>query len=79
MPFAATGTDLEMLLLSEVSQTVEDKCHMISFIRGVSNVAQTDLQNRNRQADFENKRTVTKADSCGGGEIAWGLGLASVR
>ena len=31
MPFAATWKDLEMILLSEVSQTEEDKYHIISL------------------------------------------------
>ena len=35
MPFAATWMDLEILTLSEVSQTEEDKYHMISLIRGI--------------------------------------------
>ena len=29
MPSAATWTDLEMIMLNEVSQKVKDKCHMI--------------------------------------------------
>ena len=29
MPFAATWVDLEMIILSEVSQTEKDKYHMI--------------------------------------------------
>ena len=32
--FAATWTDLEIIILSEVSQTVRHKCHMISLICG---------------------------------------------
>ena len=32
MPFAATRMDLEIVILSEVSQTEKDKYHMISFI-----------------------------------------------
>ena len=35
MPFAATWMDLEMIILSEVSQTEEDKYHMISLIYGI--------------------------------------------
>ena len=35
MPFAATWMDLEMIILSEVSQTEKDKYHMISLIGGI--------------------------------------------
>ena len=32
MPFAATWVDLEIIILSEVSQKEKDKYHMISLI-----------------------------------------------
>ena len=35
MPFAVTWLDLEIAILSEVSQTEKDKYHMISFICGI--------------------------------------------
>ena len=35
MPFAATPMDLEIIMLSEVSQTVRHKHHMLSLIRGI--------------------------------------------
>ena len=35
MPFAATWMDLEMIILSEVSQTEKDKYHIISLICGI--------------------------------------------
>ena len=35
MPFAATWMDLEIIILSEVSQTETDKYHMISLICGI--------------------------------------------
>ena len=35
MPFAATWMDLEMTILSGVSQTEKDKYHMISLICGI--------------------------------------------
>ena len=35
MPFAATWLDLEIIILSEVSQTEKDKYHMISLICGI--------------------------------------------
>ena len=35
MPFAATWMDLEIVIMSEVSQTQKDKYHMILLIRGI--------------------------------------------
>ena len=35
MPLAATWIDLEMIILSEVSQKEKDKYHMISLICGI--------------------------------------------
>ena len=35
MPFAAMWMDLEIIILSEVSQTEKEKCHMISLIDGI--------------------------------------------
>ena len=35
MPFAATWRDLEIIIVSEVSQTEKDKHHMIPLICGI--------------------------------------------
>ena len=35
MPFAATWMDLEIIILSEVSQAEKDKYHIISLICGI--------------------------------------------
>ena len=35
MPFAATWMDLEIIILSDVSQTEKDSYHMISLICGI--------------------------------------------
>ena len=35
MPFAATQMDLELVILSEESQTEKDKYHMVSLLRGI--------------------------------------------
>ena len=35
MPFAATWMDLEIIILSEISQTEKNKYHMISLICGI--------------------------------------------
>ena len=40
MPFAATWMQLEIIILSEVSQTEKDKYHMISLICGVYKIIQ---------------------------------------
>ena len=37
MPFAATRMDLEIVILSEISQAEKDKCYMISLICGLKN------------------------------------------
>ena len=35
LPFATVGMDLEIIMLSEISQSEKDKYHMISFICGI--------------------------------------------
>ena len=35
MPFAATWIDLEIIIQSEVSQTVKDKYHIVSLTCGI--------------------------------------------
>ena len=40
MPFAATCMELEIIILSQVSQTDKDKYHMISLIGRTENVIQ---------------------------------------
>ena len=37
MPYAATWMDLEIIVLSELSQKEKDKYHMISFVCGIWN------------------------------------------
>ena len=62
MPFAATWMELEVIILSEVSQTEKDKYHMISLICGIQNMTQMYLWNRNTLADIENRLAVTKGE-----------------
>ena len=49
MPFAATWLQLEMIILSEVSQKEKDKYHMMSlYVESIIWHKRTYLQNRNR-------------------------------
>ena len=43
MPFVATWMDLEIIILSEVSQKEKDKYHMISHIFGILKKIQMNL------------------------------------
>ena len=64
MPSAMTWMDLEIVILSEVSQIEKDKYHMIllicSILKKVYKWAY--LQHRNKVADVENKLIVTKGE-----------------
>ena len=67
IPFAATWLALEIIILSEVSQTEKDK-YMVPLIRGIFKkwYKWTYLQKRNRLTDVENKLMVTRGDGVGG-------------
>ena len=75
MPLAATWTNLEMIVLSEVSQT-----KTISYITHMSNLIFKKWHKwaylQNRLADFKHKLTVTKGkmgDGVGRDKLkAWG-------
>ena len=63
MPFAATWMDLEIIVLSEVSQTEKDKYHMISLICGILKKATNELVYKTEiESDVENKLMVTKGE-----------------
>ena len=66
MSFAAAWMDLEIIILSEASQTEKDKYHMISVVCGIlkKRYKGTYLQNRNRLTDLENELMVI-----GGGRV----------
>ena len=61
MPFAATWMDLEIIILSEDSQTVKDKHHVISLIHGIQKMIQKNLFTKQKVTHrLESKFTVTK-------------------
>ena len=53
MPSAATQMDLEISILSEISQKEKDKYHMILLICGMESM--TKMQKRNRFMDTEHR------------------------
>ena len=63
MPFATTWMDQEIVILSEVSQTQNDKYCMILFICGILRKGKVNLftkKKKNRDTDVENKFVITR-------------------
>ena len=62
LPFTAAWMELESIMLSEISQEVKDKYHMISSISGTQSTKQTSKQNRTRDMEIKNKLTVIRGE-----------------
>ena len=60
MPFAARWMDLDIILLSEVSQTKIDIIWYHLYPESKKKMIQMNLQNGERLTDTENKLMVTK-------------------
>ena len=74
MPLAVTWMDLEIVILSEVSQIENDKYHDTAFMQYLKKVYKwVYLQNRNKITDVENKFIVTKGERGGDklGDCDW--------
>ena len=67
MAFAATWMNLQIILLSEISQKEKDKLYMVSLTCG-SNICcrSTHLWNKNRLTGTENRRVVSRVWLWGG-------------
>ena len=68
MPFAATWMDLQVIILSKVSETEKDKyiTHMWNLIF-LNDINELIYKTETRLTDFENKVMVTKGETRGGG------------
>ena len=62
MPFATAWIDLEIIILSEISQAMRDKYHVISPISRTRSTKQTSKQNITRDIEIKNKLTVTRGE-----------------
>ena len=49
MPFATTWMDLEIIILSEVSQTEKDKYYIILLLCGILKMIQMNLSTKEKQ------------------------------
>ena len=58
LPFETVWMGLESIMLSEISQEVRDKYHMISPLTGTWSTKQTNKQNITKDTEIENKLTV---------------------
>ena len=55
MPFTLTWTDLEMIMLSEVSQKEKDKSHVISHMWNWKHIANELIYKTETDSNFKNR------------------------
>ena len=65
MSFAATWTELETLILSEVSQKEKDKYHMISHIWNLKYGTNESFHTKQKILDMENRLVIAKGEGVG--------------
>ena len=65
LPLVTAWMELGSIMLSEVSQVVKDKYHMISPISRTSSTKQTSKQNITKDIEIKNKLTETRGDGRG--------------
>ena len=58
--------EVESIMLSEVSEVMKDKYHMISPKSGTLSTKQRREQNRTRDMEIKNKLTVSRGNGAGG-------------
>ena len=65
LSFATAWMELESIILSEISQVVRDKYHMISRLTGTQSTKEKGKQNITRDIEIKNKLTVTRGEMGG--------------
>ena len=66
IPFATAWMELESIMLSEISQVMRDKYHMISPLTGTSSTKEKYIQNITRYIEIKNNLTIATGE--GGGD-----------
>ena len=69
IPFATAWMELESIMLSEISQAVRYKYHMISPLSGTKSPKHTSKQNITRYTEIKNHWVVTRGEM--GGDNGW--------
>ena len=60
IPFATAWTEQETIMLSEISQAVRDKYHMISPVTGTESTEEKSKQNITRDIEIKNIVTIAR-------------------
>ena len=66
--FATAWMELESIMLSEISQEVRDKYHMISPLTGTSALEGKSKQNITRDIEVKNNVTIARGEGAGDSE-----------
>ena len=65
IPFETAWMELESIMLSEISQAVRDKYHMISPLTGTSSTKEKSKQNITRVIEVKNNLTIARGNAGG--------------
>ena len=65
IPFATAWMILESIMLSEISQAVRDKYHMISTLTGTQSTKEKSKQNITRVIEVKNNLTIARGERGG--------------
>ena len=60
--FASAWMELESIMLSEISQVVRDKYHMISRLTGTKSTKEKSKQNIPRDIEIKNNLTIARGE-----------------
>ena len=62
IPFATACMELESIMLSEISQLVRNKYHVISPLTGTYSIKEKSKQNITRDSEIKNNVTIARGE-----------------